>query len=120
MTEGASPAPDRKAEGGTANVVYILYLASLVTGVTGLIGVVVAYIYRGDAPPWVRTHYEFQIRTFWIALLMGVVGSLLSLILIGFLILAFEVVWIIVRCVKGLQYVSRGEAHPDPEDWLFG
>ena len=110
----------RTNEGGSANLIYILYLAGLVTGITVLIGVVMAYLYRPDAPDWVRSHYDFQIRTFWIAVAMSVAGTLLSVVLVGFLLLLFEVVWLIIRCVKGMQVVARGEPHPDPENWLFG
>lgn len=119
-TSNGPGSPARGGEGSSANLVYILYLASLVVGITGVIGVVMAYLYRQDAPAWVRSHYEFQIRTFWIALLLAVVGFLLSFVLVGFLVLLFEVVWLIVRCVKGMQVLSRGEPHPAPDDWLFG
>lgn len=118
MSEAVSV--DRKAEGNSANLIYILYLAGLITGITALIGVVMAYIYRADAPDWVRSHYDFQIRTFWIAVLMSVVGMVLSVVVVGFLLLLFELVWLIARCVKGMQVIGRGEAHPDPESWMFG
>lgn len=105
---------------GNANLIYILYLVGLVVGVTQLIGVVMAYINRDSAPPWLQTHYQFQIRTFWIGLLMVVVGGLLSVVLVGLLLLLFWVVWLIARCVKGMQALSRGEPHPDPATWMFG
>lgn len=57
-----------------AKIVYILYLVGVVFGITGLIGVVMAYIYKSDAPEWLSSHYQFQIRTFWIGLLYLVVG----------------------------------------------
>lgn len=104
---------------GTAQIVYILYLVGLVIGVTGIIGVVMAYLNRNDAPDWLKTHYQFQIRTFWIGLLYLFIGALLSVILIGYLVLIFWVVWLVVRCVKGLQYLQRNEAHPNPTGWLF-
>ena len=34
-----------------------------------LAGVIIAYAQRRDAPDWVHSHYRFQIRTFWIAVL---------------------------------------------------
>lgn len=52
-----------------AKIIYILYLVGLVFGVTGIVGVVMAYISKDDAPDWVKTHYQFQIRTFWIGAL---------------------------------------------------
>ncbi|NOZ11239.1 MAG: hypothetical protein GXP09_09410 [Gammaproteobacteria bacterium] len=106
-----------KAE--TANIVYILYLVGVVFGITGIIGVVMAYVNRSDAPEWVQTHYHYQIRTFWIGLLYLFFGTLLSLVLIGWLILLFWVVWLIVRCVKGMKYLEAKQAHPNPTGWMF-
>jgi uncharacterized membrane protein len=104
---------------GTAKLVYILYLVSLVVGVTALVGVVMAYVHRGDAPPWLQTHYRYQIRTFWLGILYAAAGLLLTLAVIGIAVLGFVMVWLIVRCVKGLQRVGRGEPMPDPGTWLW-
>lgn len=104
---------------GTAKIVYILYLVSLLIGFTSIIGVIMAYANKNDAPDWLQTHYQFQIRTFWIGLLYAVVGLLLTIVLIGILILIFVTVWMIVRCVKGMKYLDQKEAHPDPTGWLF-
>src|SRR5207302_1151059 len=96
------------AEGGTAQIVYILYLVGLVVGLTGIIGVIMAYVNRGDAPEWLRTHYRFQIRTFWIGLLYGVISILTLIIIVGFFFALFTFIWWIVRCVKGLKLLSQG------------
>jgi uncharacterized membrane protein len=109
---------DPKA-GGTANLVYILYLVTLITGVTGLIGVIIAYLNMSQAPEWVQSHYRFQIRTFWIGLLFSLIGALTTWILIGFLILLMVLVWWIVRCVKGMQYVGKQQPYPNPATWMF-
>jgi uncharacterized membrane protein len=107
------------AEGDGANTVYILYLVSLVVGITGIVGLVMAYVKQDEAPEWVKTHHRFQIRTFWIGLLYMAIGLVTVVILIGFLVWLFAVVWLIVRCVKGMQAVSRGEAYPDVTTWLW-
>lgn len=107
-------------DGGTANVIYILYLVSLVVGVTGIIGVVMAYLNRSGAPDWVQSHYRWQIRTFWIALLYSLIGAITSAVVIGIFILLFAAIWFIVRTVKGMQLLSRGEPVLDVESWLFG
>ncbi len=108
------------AEGRTANLIYILYLLSLIFGVTSLVGLIMAYINKGDAPEWVQSHYRFQIRTFWIGLLLGVIGFFTAAFVVGILILVFLFVWWIARCVKGMKYISEGNAHPDPASWMFG
>ena len=71
------------AEGESARIVYILYLVSLIVGVTSIIGVIMAYVYRADAPQWVQTHYRFQIRTFWIGLLYAFLSLLTAIIIVG-------------------------------------
>ena len=115
------PAPETPPatadNGSTANVVYILYLIAIVVGLTAIAGVVMAYIYRGDAPEWVRTHYRFQIRTFWIGLLISLVGTLLTWIGVGFLILAALLVWWIVRCVKGMKALGERRPIENPATW---
>ena len=103
----------------TARIIYILYLVGLAFGITGLIGVIMAYVNRSDAPEWLASHYRFQIRTFWIWLLYLVVGIALSLIVIGIAVLVFAAVWWIIRCAKGIKYLAREEAYPDPEGWFF-
>ena len=107
------------SEGDTAKLVYILYLASLIVGITAIIGVIIAYVNRGEAPAWVESHYRFQIRTFWIGMLYGVISVITMFILIGFLFALFVLVWWIVRCAKGLQRQSRGEPYDNPATWLW-
>lgn len=110
------------AEESTSNakLVYILYLVAILIGVTGLVGVIMAYIYRGDAPDWLKSHYQFQVRTFWIGFLYMILGSLLSVVVVGYFILLFWLIWLIVRCIKGLKQLDKNEAMPNPTSWMFG
>ena len=106
--------------GRTANLIYILHLLSLLFGITSLIGVIMAYVNKGSAPVWVQSHYRFQIRTFWIALLVGAIGALTAPFVIGIPILLFLLVWWILRCVKGMRYIAECRGHPEPASWMFG
>ncbi len=104
----------------TAKWVYILYLIGLFTGgAPGIIGVIMAYINRGDAPEWLKSHYQFQIRTFWIGGLYLFIGVILVFFIIGYFVILFWVFWLIVRCVKGMKALDRKVAHPNPKGWLF-
>jgi len=116
MNEVTQQAPSSE---GTAKVVYILYLVGIIFGLTGIIGVVMAYINKREAPDWLQTHYQFLIRTFWIGLLYVLIGMVSSVILIGYLVLLFWVVWLVIRGVKGMKSLDQKEAHPDPAGWLF-
>lgn len=108
---------DRPGNTGIATIIYVLYLLALVSGITAIVGVVMAYMYQDDAPGWLRAHYEFQIRTFWIGLLYFTVSIILCAILIGVVLLFVVAVWWIIRCVKGLRYLDKREAYPDYLTW---
>ncbi len=103
-----------------ALVVYILYLVSYVVGITAVIGVVIAQVQVGQADPLLRSHYQFQIRTFWIGLFYLVVGIILCLIVIGFAVLLWWFVWTLVRCVKGVLALNENRPIENPTSWLFG
>lgn len=103
----------------TAKTVYILYFVSIIFGIVAIVGLVMAYMRRDDAPDWVYTHFQWQIRTFWIGLLYSVVGVITTPILIGFPILLFGVIWWIIRGVKGFEHLNRQEYIPNPTAWLF-
>lgn len=107
----------------TAKVVYILYLVGIVIGITGIIGLIMAYVNRADAPDWLKTHYQLQIRTFWIGSIFGLICFWLfnmnSNQFLGIPVLLFWLVWLILRCTKGMKFLGKKEAYPNPESWLF-
>jgi len=103
-----------------ALIVYVLYLAAYVVGVTGLIGVIIAHVKISSADPLLRTHYQFQIRTFWIGILYLVVGIVLLLVIIGVAILLWWFIWSLVRNVKGVLALNENKPIADPTSWMFG
>ena len=110
---------ERTGNPDMAKIVYVLYLIGLLTGITMIIGVVMAYIYKDESPEWLRTHYESQIRIFWIGLLYCAIAGLLTFILIGVLLYVVIAIWWIVRCVKGLKHLDQKGAYPDYQGWAF-
>ena len=86
---------------------YITYamfaLAPLIGGITALIGVILAYIKRDEMRGTVyEDHLYFLIKTFWVSLIGGIIGAVLTVVFIGFIILALLGVWYIVRVVVGV------------------
>jgi len=110
---------EKPTTAGTAKVIYFLYLASILIGITAIAGLIMAYVNRDDAPGWLKSHYQFQIRTFWIGALYLFIGVLLSQFIIGLFIILFWLLWLIVRCAKGIKFLDRNEACPDPTGWMF-
>lgn len=119
MTGWEAPVPAKEPGQGSVMLVYILLLASFLFWVTGVIGVIVAYVYKDESPEWMQSHYRLQIRTFWISFVYVIPGLLLTIIFIGYAILLFWLIWFIVRCIKGIRFLNRGQAYPQPESWLF-
>jgi len=102
------------------HVVYALHTLSLVIGAFGaasiigafvfgwpsIIAVIINYVKRSEVRgTYLDTHFSWQIRTFWWALLIaciiGVLGFTLAIVLIGFAI------WIIGFFVLGLWAIYR-------------
>jgi uncharacterized membrane protein len=112
--------PPMISDHGLALTVYILYLLGFFTGLTAVIGLIIASMQGDQADPINRTHFRFQIRTFWIGLLY-VFGGLVTLhVAIGGLVLLWWIVWTLIRCVKGLLALNAGEPIGDPASWFFG
>ena len=93
-----------------SKIIYGLYALGYFTGgLTWLAGVIYAYLERGkDA--LLDTHLRFQIRTFWISLLLWFVGLLGIFALgLGYFMLLFLVVWGITRIISGFLLANEGK-----------
>lgn len=125
MTDPQTPPPieprqtDKWLEPGPQNalVIYILYLVGFIIGITAIVGIVMAYLNRNKAGGFVESHYTWQIRTFWIALLASLVSALLFIVGIGFILMFAVAVWVIIRVVKGLMALNKNEPIADPQSW---
>ena len=86
----------------TAMLVYALQALGFFTLFTYIAAVVVNYIKRADVQgTLVESHFRWQIRTFWFSLLWSAVAAATALILIGYVVAAVNVVWVIYRIAKG-------------------
>jgi len=115
--QGKNPIIDDR---GLAFAVYILYFFGYVTGITTLIGIMIAYLQNRSASSELRSHFTFQIRTFWIGLLFLVVGGILLHMGIGILVLLLGFGWSLMRNVKGILALNRNEPIANPDSWMFG
>jgi uncharacterized membrane protein len=85
-------------------------LGSFIFGWPSIIAVIINYVKRSDARgTWLESHFDWQITTFWVAvvasILIGISGFVLAIVLIGFAIWAVGFfalgVWAIYRIAKG-------------------
>jgi uncharacterized membrane protein len=112
-----------------AAIVYALHSFAIVVGVVGaatvlgsflgsvpsIAAVVLNYVKRGDARgTWAESHYRWQIRTFWYALLWAVIGTILVFTIvgavIGFPVLIALTLWLIYRIARG--WLRLGDHKP--------
>lgn len=100
--------------------VYILYLVGFLTGFTALIGVIIAHVKVSSSNDILRSHFRFQIHTFWGGLLYLIVGSALLSFVIGIPILIWWFIWTIVRIIKGMLLLNDGAPIARPKSGLFG
>ena len=94
-------------------------IGSFIFGWPSIIAVVINYVKRRDAKgTWLESHFQWQIRTFWYALLasivIGITGAFLAIVLVGFAIWAIGFfvlgVWAIYRIASGWSRLSSGRA----------
>jgi uncharacterized membrane protein len=99
--------------------VWLLYLGGYVTLITIIVGLIIAYIKRPEfvGTPY-HSHMTSAIRTFWISLIVGVIGIVLSFVVVGFFVLIALAGWQIFRCVRGLIRAINGQPIEDPAGWL--
>jgi uncharacterized membrane protein len=109
--KGSSPAVDPLKQAKTVTtIVYALQAGSFLLGVTSIAAIIVNYLKQEEVQgTWLASHFRWQIRTFWFGLLWGAVGALTALIGIGFVLLGFDLVWVIYRIVKGWLRLSEGK-----------
>jgi uncharacterized membrane protein len=103
-----------------AHLVYALHALSLLIGITtaasvvgafvfgvpSIIAVIVNYVKRGEARgTFLESHFRWQIRTFWFALLWLAIGAVLLVTVVGipFAIAIFFAagLWVIYRLARG-------------------
>ena len=110
-----------------AHVVYGLHSVAIVLGILGsatviggfvgsfpsIIAVIISYLKRGSAHgSWAASHYRWQIRTFWFALLWLLIAVLLIVTVVGapfgLALLAAVTLWLIYRIARGwLRLLDR-------------
>ena len=95
-----------------AVVAYLLHLFGAVAGITSIAGLVVNYLKRDPYEELLDSHHAWMIRSFWWAILWGVLGIITIFILVGWLVLFIVWVWYIYRHVRGLIALLNGEPMP--------
>jgi uncharacterized membrane protein len=83
-----------------------MILTAFLTGWPSIIAVILNYVKRGEVRgTWLDSHFSWQIRTFWLALLWLAIGAVLFATVIGIpfaIVLWFATgVWVLYRIIRG-------------------
>ena len=136
MTDGTDlvPGPSESLV-KTTHLIYALHAVSIIFGIFGtltivglflfgwpsLIAVIINYIKRNEVRnTWLESHFRWQIRTFWYALLwliiIAIPSFLLMIVLVGFALWYIGMlvlgIWVIYRIARGWLALNDRKALP--------
>ena len=117
---------------GYTHIMYALHALAALIGITSsvtvdgqfifavpsIIAVIMNYVRRSEARgTWLESHFTWQLRTFWFAVLwvvlVAVASAPLALVLIGFFTFALGLavigLWVIYRVVRGWLTLRDGK-----------
>jgi uncharacterized membrane protein len=112
-------------------VIYGLHTLSLLTGILGaatvvgafligwpsIIAVILNYVKRSEVRgTWLDTHFSWQIRTFWFALLWLLVGGVLFATVVGIPVAVVlwigTGIWVLYRIIRGWLALGSEKSLP--------
>jgi len=102
---------------GIASPAFIV--TAFLSGWPSIIAVIINYVKRGETRgTYLDSHFGWQIRTFWYAVLWVLVGGLLILTVIGVVVgvplLIIVGLWVIYRIARGWITLNDGKPMPGP------
>jgi uncharacterized membrane protein len=91
----------------------LLALSWFTGGITAVVAVMIAYVKRDDAVGTLyRSHFDWQIRTFWIVLAGSLLAFASMVIIIGFVVMAAVTLWALYRIIKGWLRLNDDKPMP--------
>ena len=94
-----------------------MILTAFLTGWPSIIAVILNYVKRSEVRgTWLDSHFSWQIRTFWFALLWLAIGAVLFATVIGIpfaVVLWFATgIWVLYRIIRGWLALPSQKALP--------
>ncbi len=98
----------------------LLYIGYALAVFLPLGAIILGFVARND---YRNTSYDGHcdnlIQMFWVSLVLGIAGAVLSLIIVGYLLLVWVMIWYIIRLVKGLVALSKNEPYVPGNPFWF-
>jgi uncharacterized membrane protein len=94
-----------------------MVVTAFLTGWPSIIAVILNYVKRSDVRgTWLDSHYSWQIRTFWFALLWLAIGAVLFITVVGipvaFVLWFATGIWVLYRIIRGWLALSSQKVLP--------
>ena len=94
-----------------------MIITAFLTGWPSIIAVILNYVKRSDVRgTWLDSHFSWQIRTFWFALLWLTLGAVLFITVVGIpfaIVLWFAIgIWVLYRIIRGWLALSAPKELP--------
>ena len=95
-----------------------LVVTAFLTGWPSIIAVIINYVKRGDVRgTYLDSHFEWQITTFWFALMWILIALLLMVTIVGIplaiLIFIGSGLWVLYRIIRGIVRLNDGLPMPN-------
>lgn len=100
---------------GLSSAAFIV--TAFLSGWPSIIGVIINYVKRSDVNgTFLESHFSWQLRTFWWALLWFLIGGLLTITIIGAVIgiplLIAVGIWVLYRIARGWLALASSKPMP--------
>ena len=97
-------------------------VTAFLTGWPSIIAIIINYVKRSDVRgTWLDSHFGWQLRTFWYAVLGAIVALLLFVTIVGIpfaWVLALVLgIWVLYRLIRG--WIALAEARPMPFPTIY-
>jgi uncharacterized membrane protein len=94
-----------------------MVVTAFLTGWPSIIAVILNYVKRSEVRgTWLDTHFAWQIRTFWFALLWLAVGAVAFITVVGipvaFVLWIATGIWVLYRIIRGWLALSSQKLLP--------
>jgi uncharacterized membrane protein len=101
----------------TGMVSAALVVTAFLTGWPSIIAVILNYVKRSEVRgTWLDTHFSWQIRTFWFALLWLLIGGVLFATVVGIPVAVVlwigTGIWVLYRIIRGWLALVSGKTLP--------
>jgi uncharacterized membrane protein len=108
----------------------LVFFMVLTFGLTGVLALLMAIFAEDKAPDWIKGHYQFQTRTFWIAIVPvvlsaalytfvqkhGVTSPTMTVIMLGLVLICLG--YTVGRAIMGFNHLLYFRPLPNPGTWL--